>query len=98
MNRRELSFAPAFDLPHEEPAVSLTLGKGWASGEFGTLKNVLAVVNLVGMLKITWGAVKFPMPRLHPNKVTSEPPGWGPVHSLKNCPGGTSVQVRPLTS
>ena len=38
--------------------MSLTPGKGWASGEFGALKNILVVVNLVGMLKITWGAAK----------------------------------------
>ena len=49
--------------------MSLTPGKGWASGEFGALKNVLVVVNLVGMLKITWGAAKSQCPGCTPTRL-----------------------------
>lgn len=41
------------------------------------------------------GSCKTPMPRLHPNKVMSEPLGWGPGNSLESCPGGSSMWVRP---
>lgn len=37
---------------------SLTLGKGWASGNFEALKNFLVVFNLVGILEIIWGSCK----------------------------------------
>lgn len=49
--------------------MSLTPGKGWASGEFGALKNILVVVNLVGMLKITWGAAKSRCPGCTPTRL-----------------------------
>lgn len=58
IERKRAGFAPTLDLPSKEPTVSLTLVTRWAHVKFGTLKNVLVVLNLAGMLKVTWGTIK----------------------------------------
>lgn len=52
-----MALLPAFEIPSEESGVALTLGKDWASGKFGALKNILIILNLAHTLKITRGVL-----------------------------------------
>lgn len=58
IEQKRTSFARMLDLPGEEPTVSLTLVTSWAHVKLGTLKNILVVLNLASMLKVTWGTIK----------------------------------------
>lgn len=58
IEQKRTGFACILDLPGEEPTVSLTLVTSWAHVKLGTLKNILVVLNLASMLKVTWGTIK----------------------------------------
>lgn len=58
IEQKRTGFAHMLDLPGEEPTVSLTLVTSWAHVKLGTLKNILVVLNLASMLKVTWGTIK----------------------------------------
>jgi hypothetical protein len=86
-------FVFAFDLPSKEPGAFLTLGKGWASGKSGALKNILSGFNLVDILKSP-GKLLIPCPGCTPDQLVTQE---GLVTSFESS-GVGNQQVGPLSS